>query len=99
MDLNSGSTRQEIAANLRREREAQGISQEQLARRCGMNQSKVSRLERGIQKLDTDLLLILAAGLRRTVDVLLPKQMRTLPNQSKAASGPAEGPQLRPSQT
>ncbi len=93
MDLNSGSTRQEIAANLRRERQAQGISQEQLARRSGLNQSKVSRLERGVQKLDTDLLLILAAALGRTVDVLLPRQMLVLLGQ--ASPGRMTGSQTR----
>jgi transcriptional regulator with XRE-family HTH domain len=97
MDLNSGSTRQEIAENVRRERRMLRISQTRLARRSGMNQSKVSRIERGVQPLDIDLLLVLAAGLGKTADVLLPRELHLLLVQAVASRMAARPP--RPSRS
>jgi transcriptional regulator with XRE-family HTH domain len=39
-----------FAANLRRQRLANGLSQEQLAAKMGLHPSEVSRLERGVRE-------------------------------------------------
>lgn len=44
---NAGRDRQDLASALRYLRQASGLSGERLARRCGMSQSKVSRIETG----------------------------------------------------
>lgn len=43
----AGDDRQDLAAALRRLRQASGLSGERLARRCSMSQSKISRIETG----------------------------------------------------
>ncbi|MGH3739070.1 MAG: helix-turn-helix domain-containing protein [Micromonosporaceae bacterium] len=58
--VRAGQDRQNLAAALRDLRKAEGLSGERLARRCGMSQSKVSRIENGRllpSVLDVELLL------------------------------------------
>jgi transcriptional regulator with XRE-family HTH domain len=56
----AGQDRQNLAEALRDLRRASGLSGDRLARRCGMSQSKVSRIETGLalpSVLDVDLML------------------------------------------
>ena len=60
-----------VGPALRMLRERAGVSQEELARRAGFDHSKVSRLEKGIQRLTLTDLAVLAGGLGLEVrDVL-----------------------------
>jgi predicted transcriptional regulator len=60
----SGVTPDEaFAANLRRLRSAQGLSQEELAARTGLHTSEISRLERGAREPRLGTIVKLARGL------------------------------------
>ena len=57
---------------LREERDRQGISGKELAKRCGLNQSTISLTDRGLRKPTLDTLLRIAAVLKiRLGEVLL----------------------------
>ncbi|MHB1538198.1 MAG: helix-turn-helix domain-containing protein [Solirubrobacteraceae bacterium] len=55
--------RARFAANLRRLREREGVSQENLARICKLHRTEVSLLERCLRSPRLDTLIILADGL------------------------------------
>lgn len=55
--------RQRIAANLRRERLAKGLSQEQLSVNCGLHRTYVSQIERAANNLTIDNLQRIAEAL------------------------------------
>lgn len=59
----SQSPRAVFAANLRRIRQASGISQEELAHRAGLHRTYVSSVERGRRNLTIDNIFALAAAL------------------------------------
>ena len=61
--------RQEIAAQLRRVRKAQGMTQESLAERVGTKKSNISRLESGRYNPSLDFLEKVAGGLGREIEV------------------------------
>src|SRR4051812_48055178 len=50
-----------LAENIRRERVRRGLTQQQVAARCGLYQSDISRIERGERPLSLDDVLRLAA--------------------------------------
>jgi transcriptional regulator with XRE-family HTH domain len=52
-----------FAANLRRQRRAKGLSQEQLAEKTGLHPSEVSRLERAVREPRLGTIVRLARGL------------------------------------
>ena len=52
-----------FAANLRRQRLAKGLSQEQLAAKTGLHPSEVSRLERAVREPRLGTIVKLARGL------------------------------------
>ncbi len=52
-----------FAANLRRQRLAKGLSQEQLAEKTGLHPSEVSRLERAVREPRLGTIARLARGL------------------------------------
>jgi transcriptional regulator with XRE-family HTH domain len=60
-----------FAANLRRLRDAAGLSQEQLARRTGLHPSEISRLERAVREPRLGTLVRLARGLDVAVESLV----------------------------
>ena len=62
-----------IATNLTRLREARGYSQLELARRCGLTNSQISRIERGLHNASVATLEALATGLNCSeADFLMP---------------------------
>ena len=60
-----------IAANIRAARISAGLSQQDLARRLGLNQSQVSRIERGMRKVAAEELSEIAKSLGVTASDLL----------------------------
>lgn len=58
---------------LREERERQGISGKELAKRCGLNQSTISLTDRGLRKPTLDTLLRMAAVLKIRLGAVLLK--------------------------
>lgn len=56
---------------VRRRREALGISQEELADRCGLHRTYVSMIERGIKSASLRSLLALSRALSRAPHLLL----------------------------
>lgn len=77
-DLNSQQVRSEIGHNLRRLRLEKQLSQQQLARRSGVQQFMVSRVESGSRWLDLPLLIMLAYGLGEPVAALMPHWVERL---------------------
>ena len=61
--MSSEEVRQRFAENLRRLREREGVSQENLARICKLHRTEVSLLERCLRSPRLDTLIILAEGL------------------------------------
>jgi transcriptional regulator with XRE-family HTH domain len=62
---------EQFAANLRRERVASGLSQEQLSARSGLHATEISRLERGAREPRLGTIVRLARGLDVTAAELL----------------------------
>jgi transcriptional regulator with XRE-family HTH domain len=62
---------QQFAANLRRERKAAGLSQEQLASRSGLHATEISRLERATREPRLGTIARLARALGIDADILL----------------------------
>lgn len=60
-----------LAERISREREQRGLSQAELARRAGISQSNLTRLERGERGFTVSTLAKIAAGLRMTPADLL----------------------------
>lgn len=48
-------------------REREGLTQEELAERCGMPQSKISRLETGVANVMVEDLEVIARALKKTM--------------------------------
>jgi len=63
--------RQRFAANLRSCRQAQGLSQEELAAGCEIHRTEVSLLERGGREPRLEMLVKLARALDTTPEALL----------------------------
>ena len=67
----------DIGKNIKRLRERQGISQNELAKRAGLNQSNLSRIERGgVENITLDTLRGLAHALSCSLIDLLPEADR-----------------------
>lgn len=62
--------RDRFAVNLRRAREAAGVSQEELAERCEIHRTEVSLLERGGREPRLGMLVKLATALGTTPEAL-----------------------------
>ncbi len=58
------SSREQFAANLRRARDAAGLSQEALADVCKLHRTEISLLERSKRSPRLETIVILAKGLR-----------------------------------
>ena len=56
--------KERFAANLRRQRLANGLSQEQLAAKTGLHPSEVSRLERAVREPRLGTIAKLVAGIK-----------------------------------
>ena len=54
---------QQFAANLRRARDAAGLSQEELSERSGLHSTEISRLERGVREPRLGTIVRIARGL------------------------------------
>jgi transcriptional regulator with XRE-family HTH domain len=65
------SPEEQFARNLRRRREAAGLSQQQLADRTGLHPTEISRLERAVREPRLGTMLRLARGLDIGVDKLV----------------------------
>lgn len=65
------SVTKRVGANLRRVREAQGISQEDLADRAGLHRTYVSGVERGVRNPTVKVLEKIAKALKIKSSVLL----------------------------
>ncbi|MDP3675571.1 MAG: helix-turn-helix transcriptional regulator [Novosphingobium sp.] len=65
------SVRKRVGANLRRAREAEGISQEELADRSGLHRTYVSGVERGIRNPTVIVLEKIAKALKVKTSSLL----------------------------
>jgi len=59
----STSSREKFAENLRRHREASGLSQEALANACQLHRTEISLLERSKRSPRLETIVILARGL------------------------------------
>lgn len=60
-----------LAAQVRSYREALGVSQEELAERCGLHRTYLSDIERATRNVSLSTLELLAAGLGCTASELL----------------------------
>ena len=60
-----------LGREVRRYREAAGLSQEELAHRSGLHRNYIGGIERGERNVGVKALFRLAAGLRRTLSALL----------------------------
>jgi transcriptional regulator with XRE-family HTH domain len=65
------SPEEQFARNLRRRRQAAGLSQQQLADRTGLHPTEISRLERAVREPRLGTMLRLARGLDIGVDKLV----------------------------
>jgi transcriptional regulator with XRE-family HTH domain len=65
------TVREEFAANLRRQREQAGLSQEALADLCDLHRTEISLLERSKRSPRLETIVILARGLGLTPGDLL----------------------------
>jgi transcriptional regulator with XRE-family HTH domain len=64
------SPQERFAANLRSMRTKAGVSQEELARRCGLHRTEVSLLERAGREPRLGTIIKLASSLETTTEVL-----------------------------
>lgn len=69
------SLRMRFAANMKRERVSQGLSQEKLAELAGLHRTYVSQVERGVTSISLDNVEKLAAALGRDEESLLDTHM------------------------
>jgi transcriptional regulator with XRE-family HTH domain len=60
-----------VGANIKRLREAQGLSQEELAHRSGLHRTYVSQLERGVKNATIVSLAKIADGLKTSMTALV----------------------------
>ena len=65
----TNATREEVAQQLREVRKSQGMTQELLADRVGTKKSNISRLESGRYNPSLDLLVKVAGGLGKQIQV------------------------------
>lgn len=65
------SPEEQFARNLRRRRQAAGLSQEQLADRTGLHPTEISRLERAAREPRLGTMLKLAKGLDIGIEKLI----------------------------
>lgn len=65
-----------FAEGMKKERIAQGISQEKLSKLSGVPQSTISAVESGVRKPTEDTMVMIAAGLRCSVGKLLGEEKR-----------------------
>jgi transcriptional regulator with XRE-family HTH domain len=65
------SHQEEFAAWLREQRQAAGLSQEQLAAKAGLHRTYISQLERGIKSPTLDVLAALAVALDMSLKAFL----------------------------
>jgi transcriptional regulator with XRE-family HTH domain len=65
------SPEEQFARNLRRRREAAGMSQQQLAERTGLHPTEISRLERAVREPRLKTMLRLAHGLDIGIEKLV----------------------------
>jgi transcriptional regulator with XRE-family HTH domain len=64
-----------VAQRVRTQRRKRGWTQEQLARRCGLHQSAIARVESGRSKqIETRTLIALADGLGCRIDALVGRE-------------------------
>ena len=63
--------RKQVGLNLRRLREARGLSQEELAFEAELHRTYISGVERGVRNPTVTVLAKIAAGLKVTPDQLL----------------------------
>ena len=69
--MNGTDSRVRFAANVRRQRELRGLSQEGLAAACGLHRTEISLLERGGRDPRLSTILRLARGLGVGAPVLV----------------------------
>jgi transcriptional regulator with XRE-family HTH domain len=73
-----------VAQRVRTQRRKRGWTQEELARRCGLHQSAIARVESGRSKqIETRTLIALADGLGVRIDALVGRE--DLPDRQPAA--------------
>jgi transcriptional regulator with XRE-family HTH domain len=65
------TVREQFAANLRARREAVGLTQDELARACGLHRTEISLLERSRRSPQLETIALLAEGLKITPCELL----------------------------
>jgi transcriptional regulator with XRE-family HTH domain len=58
------TVREQFAANLRARREARGLTQDGLARACGLHRTEISLLERSRRSPQLETIVLLARGLQ-----------------------------------
>ncbi len=58
------TVREQFAANLRARREALGLTQDGLARACGLHRTEISLLERSRRSPQLETIVLLARGLQ-----------------------------------
>lgn len=58
------SVREQFAANLRARRESAGLTQDGLARACGLHRTEISLLERSRRSPQLETIVLLARGLQ-----------------------------------
>jgi len=68
---NPSKTRRRLAANIKVEREKQGLSQEALAAKCGLHRTYVGAVERGERNISIDNIEKLANALNVSPSSLL----------------------------
>jgi transcriptional regulator with XRE-family HTH domain len=84
--------REILAANLKRERKVQGLSQEALADKIGINRTYLSRMERRVNAVSIDMLARLAQAVDKQPYELLIPTTRASP--SRASSSALASPGL-----
>jgi transcriptional regulator with XRE-family HTH domain len=75
-------TREVFARNLRKARNAKGLSQEALAHEAGIDRTYISALERGVYSATIDMVGKLAAVLEIEASALLERQTKPRPRKT-----------------